>query len=135
MVGAELTWSRTLCTLVRDQVVFLASVCEASSKGQVVSDWIEIQKEPKHIAREKQKARALHRTQWWRNKMAQGRGAYCQGTFAPDALTRDHFVPSSGGGGSTKGNLVPSCTACNATKRYRPPAKLLLQQLREQESK
>src|SRR5262245_2251076 len=44
MVGAELTWSGTLCTLVRDQVVFLASVCETSNKGQVVSDWIEIQK-------------------------------------------------------------------------------------------
>jgi len=28
-VGVELTWSGTLCTLVRDQVVFLVSVCEA----------------------------------------------------------------------------------------------------------
>jgi 5-methylcytosine-specific restriction protein A len=135
MVGAELTWSGTLCTLVRDQVVFLASVCEASNKGQVVSDWIEIQKEPKHIAREKQKARALRRTQWWRNKIAQGRCAYCQGTFASDALTMDHIVPLSRGGRSTKGNVVPCCTACNATKRYRTPAELLLQQLREQESK
>jgi len=56
MAGAELTSSGTLCTLVRYHIVFPASACEASSKGQVVSDWIEIQKDPKHIAREKQKA-------------------------------------------------------------------------------
>jgi 5-methylcytosine-specific restriction endonuclease McrA len=119
---------------VRDQVVFLASVCEPSSKGQSVPDWIEIQKDPKHIAREKQKARVLRQTQWWRNKIAQGRCAYCQGAFAPDALTMDHIVPISRGGRSTKGNVVPCCTACNATKKYWTPAELLLQR-REQERK
>ena len=124
----------TLCTLVWYQVVFPASAREASSKGQIVSDWIEIQKDAKHIAREKQKARALRQTQWWRNKIAQGLCAYCQGTFAPDALTMDHIVPISRGGRSTKGNVVPCCTACNATKKYWTPAELLLQQLREQES-
>jgi len=135
MAGAELTASGTLCTLVRYQVVFPASVCEASSKGQVVSDWIEIQKDPKHVAREKQKARALRQSQWWRNKIAQGRCAYCQGTFASDELTMDHIVPMSRGGRSTKGNVVPCCAACNATKNSWTPAELLLQQLREQESK
>jgi 5-methylcytosine-specific restriction protein A len=100
-----------------------------------VSDWIEIHKDPKHMAREKQKARALRQSQWWRNKLAQGSCAYCQGIFAPDELTMDHIVPVSRGGRSTKGNVVPCCAACNATKRYWTPAELLLQQLREQEGK
>jgi 5-methylcytosine-specific restriction endonuclease McrA len=121
-----------LGTLVRYRVVFPASVGEASNQGQVVSDWIEIQKDPQHIAREKHKARALRQSQWWRNKLAQGLCAYCQGTFAPDELTMDHIVPLSRGGRSTKGNVVPCCAACNATKKYRTPAELLLQQLREQ---
>ena len=67
---AELTSSGTLCMLLRYLVVFPASACEAASKGQVVSDWVEIQKDPKHIAREKQKARVLRQSQWWRNKIA-----------------------------------------------------------------
>jgi 5-methylcytosine-specific restriction enzyme A len=121
--------------LLRYLVDFPASTCEAASKGQVVSDWIEIQKAPKHIAREKQKARDLRQSQWWRNKIAQGLCAYCQGTFAPDTLTMDHIVPISRGGRSTKGNVVPCCAACNATKKYWTPAELLLQQLRGQESK
>jgi 5-methylcytosine-specific restriction endonuclease McrA len=100
-----------------------------------VSDWIEIHKDPQHMAREKQKARALRQSQWWRNKLAQGLCAYCQGTFAPDALTMDHIVPVSRGGRSTKGNVVPCCAACNAAKKYWTPAELLLQQLREHESK
>jgi 5-methylcytosine-specific restriction endonuclease McrA len=100
-----------------------------------VSDWIEIHKDPHHMAREKQKARALRQSQWWRHKLAQGVCAYCQGAFAPDELTMDHIVPVSRGGRSTKGNVVPCCAACNATKKYWTPAELLLQQLREQESK
>jgi 5-methylcytosine-specific restriction endonuclease McrA len=100
-----------------------------------VSDWIEIHKDPQHMAREKQKARTLRQSQWWRNKLAQGLCAYCQGTFAPDELTMDHIVPIARGGRSTKGNVVPCCAACNAAKKYWTPAELLLQQLREQESK
>src|SRR5215813_11389813 len=104
-------------------------------KGQVVLDWVEIQKDSKHIAREKRKARDLRQSQWWRNKIARGLCAYCQGTFAPDALTMDHIVPISRGGRSTKGNVVPCCVACNATKKYWTPAEVLLQQLRDQEGK
>jgi 5-methylcytosine-specific restriction enzyme A len=100
-----------------------------------VSDWIEIHKDPKHMVREKQKARALRQSQWWRNKLAQGICVYCQGIFAPDELTMDHIVPISRGGRSTRGNVVPCCAACNATKKYWTPAELLLQQLREQEGK
>jgi 5-methylcytosine-specific restriction protein A len=98
-----------------------------------VADWIDIHKDPKHMAREKQKARALRQSQWWHNKIAQGSCAYCQGSFAPHELTMDHIVPLARGGRSTRGNVVPCCVACNAQKKYWTPAELLLQRLREQE--
>ena len=97
-----------------------------------MADWVEIQKDPKHMAREKTKAKALRASQWWRNLLARGRCAYCQQTFAPEALTMDHIVPMSRGGRSTKGNVVPCCQGCNASKRAWTPAELLLQQLRAQ---
>ncbi len=99
-----------------------------------MTDWVEIHKEPQHIAREKLKAKTLRQSQWWRNKIAQGVCAYCQQTFALDELTMDHIVPLARGGRSTRGNVVPCCKACNATKRYLTPAELLLQQLNAQES-
>jgi 5-methylcytosine-specific restriction protein A len=99
-----------------------------------LTDWIEIHKDTKHIAREKRKARALRQSQWWRNRIAPGICAYCQGTFAADELTMDHVVPLARGGRSTKGNVVPCCKACNNQKQYWTPAELLLQQLRAQDS-
>ena len=96
-----------------------------------MTDWIEINKDPQHIAREKYKAKALRRSQWWRNTIAHGICAYCQGTFAPDELTMDHIVPLARGGRSTKGNVAPCCPACNAEKKYWTPADLLLRQLGE----
>ena len=99
-----------------------------------MTDWVEIHKDPKHIAREKRKAKTLRQSQWWRNTIAQGVCAYCQQTCAPDILTMDHIVPLARGGRSTKGNVVPCCKACNATKRYWTPAELLLQQLKAREN-
>ena len=99
-----------------------------------MAEWIEIHKDPRHMAREKLKAKALRQSQWWRNIIALGRCAYCQGTFAADELTMDHVVPLARGGRSTRGNVVPCCKACNATKRYWTPAELLLQQLKTQEA-
>ena len=98
-----------------------------------MADWVDIHKDPRHIAREKAKAKALRTSQWWRNKIAQGICAYCQGAFPPRELTMDHIVPLARGGRSTRGNVVPCCKACNATKKYWTPAEMLLQQLRAQE--
>jgi 5-methylcytosine-specific restriction enzyme A len=95
-------------------------------------DWIDIKKDPRHVAREKLKAKALRKSQWWRNRIAKGLCAYCQGTFAPDELTMDHVVPLARGGRSIMSNVVPCCQACNATKKYWTPAEMLLQQLREE---
>jgi 5-methylcytosine-specific restriction endonuclease McrA len=74
-----------------------------------------------HLAIERRKARELRKTQWWKRKLAKGRCHYCGKAFPAAALTMDHIVPLSRGGKSTKGNLVPSCKACNTQKKYLLP--------------
>ena len=69
------------------------------------------------LRRERQKARELRRTQWWRNRIATGRCHYCGTRCAPAELTLDHVVPLVRGGRSTRGNCVPACKECNTRKR------------------
>lgn len=75
--------------------------------------------EPEQIRREKAKARELRRTQWWKRRRAAGVCHYCGERFPAAELTMDHVVPLVRGGRSTKGNVVPSCKACNARKKHR----------------
>jgi len=51
-----------------------------------------------HIAREKNKAKELRRSQWWKRKRSSGQCHYCAGSFPPGELTMDHVVPLSRGG-------------------------------------
>ena len=74
-----------------------------------------------HIGREKQRARLLRATQWWKRKIAKGKCHYCHKPVSPKELTMDHIVPLSRGGLSTKGNVVPSCKACNTQKKQMLP--------------
>jgi 5-methylcytosine-specific restriction enzyme A len=76
---------------------------------------------PEAIQREKEKARALRKSQWWRRKLAKGECHYCRGKFAPEDLTMDHIVPIARGGWSVRGNLAPACKACNSKKKYLLP--------------
>jgi 5-methylcytosine-specific restriction protein A len=69
------------------------------------------------LRRERQKARELRRSQWWRNRIATGLCHYCGGRFAPAELTLDHVVPLVRGGLSSKGNCVAACKDCNTRKR------------------
>ncbi len=69
------------------------------------------------LRREKEKARALRKTQWWRRKIADGRCHYCGRRVKPRELTMDHVVPLARGGRSTKGNLVACCKECNNRKK------------------
>lgn len=69
------------------------------------------------LRRERQKARDLRRTQWWRNRIATGICHYCGRKSAPVELTLDHIVPLVRGGRSTRGNCVPACKECNTRKR------------------
>jgi len=73
------------------------------------------------IQRERQKARKLRASQWWKRKRAAGICHHCGEKFAPKALTMDHLVPVIRGGKSTKGNLVSSCKSCNTARKHRLP--------------
>ncbi len=46
----------------------------------------------------------------------------------------DHLVPVARGGRSTRGNVVPACHACNATKRCLTPAEQVLAELETEQS-
>lgn len=76
---------------------------------------------PEVIRREKKKARALRRTQWWQRQIAKGTCHYCRAPFPARELTMDHLVPLIRGGRSTRGNLVPACKSCNNKKKYLLP--------------
>jgi len=75
----------------------------------------------KQMRKEKQKARQLRRSQWWKRKCAEGRCYYCGREVAPADLTMDHIVPIVRGGRSVKNNLVPACKDCNNRKKYLLP--------------
>lgn len=74
-----------------------------------------------HVRREKQKARELRRSQWWKNMRGRGRCHYCHARVHPAELTMDHIVPVIRGGRTTKGNVVPCCRDCNSRKTYLLP--------------
>ena len=75
----------------------------------------------KEIRKEKQKARDIRKTQWWKRKCAAGKCYYCGGKVPPGDLTMDHIVPIIRGGISAKNNLVPACKECNNKKRHSLP--------------
>jgi 5-methylcytosine-specific restriction endonuclease McrA len=96
-----------------------------------MDDWIHIEKDPKHIAKERQKAKDLRKTQWWQNLLNKGICHYCGGKFTPDELTMDHIVPVSRGGKSSRGNIVVCCKDCNNAKKYLTPVDMILNELEE----
>ena len=81
---------------------------------------------PESVKKEKEKARALRESDWWRAQMDKGVCYYCGGSFAKKDLTMDHVVPLARGGKSTKGNVVTACKPCNNDKKYYTAAELIL---------
>jgi len=75
----------------------------------------------KEIRREKERARSLKKSQWWKRKCAEGICYFCKRKIDPKNLTLDHIVPLVRGGKSTKGNVVPACKECNSKKKYLLP--------------
>ena len=73
------------------------------------------------VKRERQKARQLRDSQWWKRKVAKGVCGYCGQSAPPGELTMDHIVPLARGGRSTKGNVVPACKTCNNAKKHLLP--------------
>jgi len=95
-----------------------------------MSDWVPIEKDPRHVAKEKAKARELRRSSWWKQQLAKGICHYCGLEFKPDELTMDHVVPIARGGNSTKGNVVPACKDCNNRKKHLTPVEIALKEIK-----
>ena len=96
--------------------------------------YFEISPDPdtaKRIRKERDKARILKRTPWWKNQLHKGTCHYCREQFPPDQLSMDHIVPLARGGKSTKGNIVPFCVECNRKKKLETPAETALRMLSE----
>ena len=91
-----------------------------------MNDWIDIQSDPKQVKKEREKARELRNSDWWKNLLAKGECYYCHNKFAADELTMDHIVPVARGGKSTRGNIVPCCKECNNRKKYLTPAEMIM---------
>ena len=77
-----------------------------------------------HINKERQKARALKRSNWWKNKSQIC--YYCGNQIDKQDLTMDHKVPIARGGRSSKSNIVASCKKCNTLKKASTPAELII---------
>lgn len=98
-----------------------------------MDDWIEIERDERHIKRERAKAKELRQTPYFQELFRKGICYYCQQTFKPEELTLDHVVPVARGGRSTRGNLVISCRACNQKKKFLTPAEMILRENPDQE--
>ena len=83
--------------------------------------YFEVSVSPEDVRREKEKARALRKTQWWQRQIGRQVCYYCRKPSASKDLTMDHIVPLIRGGRSTKGNLAPACKECNSRKKYLLP--------------
>ena len=82
-----------------------------------------------HKKKEREKARKLRQSHWWKQKLSQGVCHYCEQNFAKEELTMDHKVPIARGGKSTKGNVVVACKDCNTQKKHLTPAEQILNSL------
>jgi len=79
--------------------------------------WSDVSDE--EISRERQKARELKKSSWWKNKRSSGICYYCRNKFTVEEITMDHLVPLVRGGKSVKENLVPACKKCNSEKKHK----------------
>ena len=83
----------------------------------------------RHIKLERERAKKLRKSPWWKNQTQKGICHFCHQTVGADQLTMDHLVPLARGGKSTRGNIVPACQSCNHKKQLGTPAETLLDQL------
>jgi 5-methylcytosine-specific restriction endonuclease McrA len=73
------------------------------------------------IAKEKQKARELRKSRWWKDKINKAICEYCGQATPASELTMDHIVPLVRGGKSVKNNIAAACKDCNNKKKYLLP--------------
>jgi 5-methylcytosine-specific restriction protein A len=79
-------------------------------------DWYQASS-PEHQKKERNKARDLRKSQWWKNELGKGLCHYCSERFQPTQLTMDHKQPIARGGVTSKSNVVTACKACNSQKQ------------------
>ena len=84
----------------------------------------------RHIKIERDKAKKLRNSSWWKTQIQKGLCHFCQQSVGTDNLTMDHLVPLARGGKSTRGNIVPACQACNKKKQLCTPVESLLDRLK-----
>jgi 5-methylcytosine-specific restriction protein A len=84
----------------------------------------------RHIKIERDRAKKLRQSPWWKTQIQQGLCHFCQQMVGADNLTMDHLVPLARGGKSTRGNIVPACQSCNQSKKLSTPVETLLDQIR-----
>jgi len=77
--------------------------------------------EDEALKKEKNKARLLRQSQWWKRRRSQGICYYCRKQCKPADLTMDHILPLARGGRSSKGNVAPACKDCNNKKKASLP--------------
>ncbi|MEI7946033.1 MAG: 4-hydroxy-3-methylbut-2-enyl diphosphate reductase [bacterium] len=97
-----------------------------------MSDWIDINSDPAHVRRERERARDLKKSLWWQQQCQLGVCHYCHEKVDPADVTMDHIVPVSRGGSSTKGNVVPCCKDCNSKKAYLTSAEQIINSLEDE---
>jgi len=85
--------------------------------------------DPETIRRERNKARELRASSWWRQQVGKGICYHCEQKFVREELTMDHLIPLSRGGRSTKKNIVVSCKQCNSLKKNLTVAEMRLREL------
>lgn len=85
-----------------------------------------------HQKKEKQKARELRGSQWWKQQLGKGVCYHCEQRFPVGELTMDHLIPIVRGGTSSKNNCVVSCKSCNTKKSYMTRAEMALKELHKQ---
>ena len=82
-----------------------------------------------HRKKEKEKARQLRQSLWWRQLLGKGLCYHCENKFKADELTMDHLIPIVRGGKSDKKNCVTSCKDCNSKKGHKTRAEIAMQDI------
>ncbi len=116
--AAGLAWCKVCQTWQPVQVVYggLCRPCtNAVARDRYASDLQYRLNRRQHVYSRKRKVAAIpaHAQQRISEEFT-GKCAYCR---VAEATTCDHIVPTSKGGRTTPGNMVPACAACNSSKK------------------
>ncbi|MCB0393062.1 MAG: HNH endonuclease [Bdellovibrionales bacterium] len=87
--------------------------------------------DPQFIKKQREKARELRASRWWKEKLSQGICYYCETRFPPAELTMDHKVPIARGGVSSRENIVVCCKECNSKKGSQTSVDLVVSNINE----